>query len=116
QIRREVRTGDLAQMIGNRIAVRIAADLDELLLHAGGFGWLADVDFLDQRVSLLKAVLDDRWQRIEIGLAGVDRAEQIDHPLRPGGFPQKMLRRAVPGRRWRRSRGRKTAQRQSRDR
>src|SRR5499433_4333680 len=96
-------------MIGNGVAVRIAADLGERPLHAGGSGGLADVDFLDQRVSLLKAVLDDRRQRIEIGLAGVDRAEQIDDALRPADFPQEMLGRTVFGRR-RRLRGRKTAQ------
>jgi hypothetical protein len=69
----------------------------------GGFGGLAEVDFLDQRVSLAKAVLDDRRQPIEIGLAGVDRAEQIDDALWPGDFPQEMLRPAVLGRRRRRS-------------
>src|SRR5207237_903803 len=39
-----------------------------------------------------------------------------DAALRPGDFPQEMLLRAVPGRRQLRSRGRKTAEGQSRDR
>ena len=114
-IRREVRTGDLAEMICNRVALRIAAVLDEAPLRAGGFGGLADVDFLDQRVRLFKALLDDRWQRIEIGLRGVDRAEQIDDPLLPGDLPQKMFGRTVSGL-WRRcARGRQTTEHHSRD-
>jgi hypothetical protein len=39
-------------MIGNGIAVRIAADRGEPLLDASGFAGVADVDFFDQRVSL----------------------------------------------------------------
>jgi len=46
-------------MIGNRVAVRIPANRGEPLLDAGGFTGVAGVDFFDQRVSLLKAVLDD---------------------------------------------------------
>ena len=53
-VSREVRTGDLAEMIGNGVAVRIAAVLDDPPLHASGFAGLADVDFLDKRVSFLK--------------------------------------------------------------
>ena len=75
---REVRTGGLAEMIGNGVAVRIGAVLDESPLRALDFSGRADVDFLDQGVSLFKAFLDDRRQWIEIGLAGMDRAEQID--------------------------------------
>src|SRR5215469_4028241 len=83
QIRLEMRTGGLAEMIGDGVAVRVTAVIGERPLNTSRFGGLADVDLLDQRVGLFKTVLDDRGQRVKIGLADVDRAEQIDHTLRP---------------------------------
>src|SRR5207244_9878742 len=52
---------------------------------------LDHLGFGNQGVGLLEAGFEDRWQRIEIGAADMQGAEQIDNALGSGHLPAEQL-------------------------